>query len=84
MQGIAWAGLLLTLIFTLSYWRYTDLDLERRVDEHFRQLAQRQVDALVERMHAHERVLRGAGALFAASTAVSSSFSQGCTTALVV
>ena len=71
MQGIAWAGLMLTLIFTLGYWRYTDLELDRRVDQHFRQLAQRQVDALVERMHAHERVLRGASALFAASTAVS-------------
>ena len=71
MQGIAWAGLMLTLIFTLGYWRYTDLELDRRVDQHFRQLAQRQVDALGERMHAHERVLRGASALFAASTAVS-------------
>ncbi|HEX6571801.1 MAG TPA: CHASE domain-containing protein [Steroidobacteraceae bacterium] len=71
MQGFAWAGLLLTLLFTFGYWRYTDVDLDRRIDERFRQLAQRQVDALVERMHAHERVLRGARGLFAASEVVS-------------
>ena len=70
LQGLAWAGLLVTLLVTLGYWHYTELDLGRRIDERFRQLAQRQVDALVERMHAHERVLRGASGLFAASAAV--------------
>jgi signal transduction histidine kinase len=71
LRGFAWAGLVATLIFTLGYWRYSNVDLERRVEGRFRQLTQRQVDALVERMHAHERVLLGASGLFAASQAVS-------------
>jgi signal transduction histidine kinase len=71
LRGFAWAGLAATLIFTLGYWRYSDIDLDRQVDRHFRQLAQRKVDALVERMQAHERVLLGASGLFAASEAVS-------------
>jgi signal transduction histidine kinase len=69
-HGLAWAGLLVTLGFTLGYWRYSAVDLDRRMDEHFRQLADRQVTALADRLHGYERLLRGARALFAASQAV--------------
>jgi signal transduction histidine kinase len=66
----AWAGLCVTLLFTLGYWRYAALDVERRAQDRFRQLAEREVSALVDRMHAYERVLRGARGLFAASDSV--------------
>jgi signal transduction histidine kinase len=70
MQGFGWAGMLVTLLFTLGYWRYSVIDLERRAHDRFAQLAERQVAVLIDRMHDHERVLLGARGLFAASTQV--------------
>ena len=70
MQGFAWTGLMVTLLFTLGYWRYSALDLERSYEERFRQLAERQMLALADRIHDYERVLLGARALFAASEVV--------------
>jgi signal transduction histidine kinase len=71
VQGLGWLGLLVTLVFTLGYWRYSVADLERRESERFRQLAERQAAALTDRMLDYQRVLRGAAGLFAASNEVS-------------
>ncbi|HET7204130.1 MAG TPA: CHASE domain-containing protein, partial [Steroidobacteraceae bacterium] len=70
LQGFAWAGMLVTLLFTLGFWRHSVVDVERRSQDRFRQLAERQVDALSDRLHDYERVLLGARGLFAASTQV--------------
>ncbi len=66
-RGLGWLGLLVTLAFTFGLWSYFSHDLERRETDRFRQIAQLRVDALVERMNAYERMLRGAAGLFAAS-----------------
>lgn len=67
----AWLILAISLGVTLALWQYLDRHVTERARDRFTHLAGATRDLLVSRMQAHEQVLRGAAALFAASDHVS-------------
>ncbi len=71
-RGIAaWLILAISLGVTLALWKYLDRHVTERARDRFAHVAEAARDLLVSRMQAHEQVLRGAAALFAASDHVS-------------
>ncbi len=70
-DGFAWLVLVLTLLITLALWQLSERQIERRAQDRFLYLANKEGNVILTRMQAYEQVLRGAAALFAASVHVS-------------
>ncbi len=70
-DGFAWFVFVLMLLFTLVLWQLSEHQIERRAQDRFLHLANKEGDVIHTRMQAYEQVLRGAAALYAASVHVS-------------
>lgn len=70
-DGFAWLVFVFTLLLTLTLWQLSERQIERRTQDRFLYLANKEGIVIHTRMQAYEQVLRGAAALFAASVDVS-------------
>ena len=66
----AWLVLLVSLLLTAAAWYYSNEYIERRIADRFRFRTAQVAEAVANRMHAYEQVLRGGTGLFAASSRV--------------
>lgn len=69
-SAAAWLILVIGLGVTLGLWQYFGAHFTERTRDRFSHRAEAAKSLLVSRMQAHEQVLRGAAALFAASAQV--------------
>lgn len=70
-SAAAWLILLFGLMLTLGLWQYFSAQFNERAREKFVHRAEAAKNLLLSRMQAHEQILRGGAALFAASEDVS-------------
>lgn len=70
-DGFAWLVFVFMLVGTVVLWQLSERQIERRTQDRFLYLANKEGNAIQARMQAYEQVLRGAAALFAASMHVS-------------
>ena len=66
-SAAAWLILAIGLIVTLALWQHFSAHFAERAADRFSHRAEAAKNLLLSRMQAHEQVLRGAAALFAAS-----------------
>jgi len=59
------------MLVTLQLWQLSEEQIERRTQDRFQYLANKEANVIFTRMQAYEQVLRGGAALFAASVHVS-------------
>lgn len=67
----AWLILAIGIGLTIGLWQYSDTQVSGRAQDRFTHRAEAAKNLLRSRMQAHEQVLRGGAALFAASDSVS-------------
>ncbi len=70
-SAAAWLMLAIGLVMTLALWQYFGVHFAERAQDRFSHRAEAAKNLLLSRMQAHEQILRGAAALFAASDDVS-------------
>ena len=70
-SAAAWLILAIGLVVTLGLWQYFSAHFTERARDRFSHHAEAAKNLLLSRMQAHEQILRGAAALFAASDHVS-------------
>ncbi|MDX9884500.1 CHASE domain-containing protein [Thauera sp.] len=70
-SAAAWLILAIGLVVTLGLWQYFGTHFAERARDRFSHRAEAAKNLLLSRMQAHEKILRGAAALFAASDHVS-------------
>ena len=70
-SAAAWLILVIGLVVTLGLWQHFGTHFAERARDRFSHRAEAAKNLLLSRMQAHEKILRGAAALFAASDHVS-------------
>lgn len=70
-SAAAWLILAIGLVVTLGLWQHFGTHFAERARDRFSHRAEAAKNLLLSRMQAHEKILRGAAALFAASDYVS-------------
>lgn len=70
-NAAAWLILAFGLMVTVGLWQYFSAHFAERAQDRFSHRAEAAKNLLLSRMQAHEQILRGAAALFAASNHVS-------------